>query len=177
MMGADLYIESNYNALQARLQPQFVAAVKLRDAASSTKGRDEAQAEVERLFDEAHPPTAYFRDAYNSHCLLAQLGDDGLSWWTTIAPRLSEDDHLPLKDVQWLLDEVRNRRLTCQTSPKYEQQVTLEVMTQVAGGSVQVDQRVVYTADDVEWFVSRKQALITFLKTAVELGEPPVCSL
>ena len=50
-------------------------------------------------------------------------------------------------------------------------------MAQVAGGSVQVDQRVAYSADDVEWFVSRKQALITFLLTAIELGEPPVCSL
>ena len=174
MMGADLYNLPGYNMLQARFQPQFEASVKRRDAAKSTKAREEAQSEVERLFDEAHPPTAYFRDAYNSHCLLAQLG---LSWWHDVAPRLTTDDHLPLGDVQWLLDEVRNRRLTCQTLPTYEQQVTLEVMTQVAGGSVQVDQRVVYTADDVEWFVSRKQALITFLQTALDLGEEPVCSL
>lgn len=82
-----------------------------------------------------------------------------------------------MNDVKWLLHEVRNRRISCQTSPTYEQQVTLEVMAKVAGGSVQVDQRIVYTADDVEWFVSRKQALITFLVTALELGEEPVCSL
>lgn len=172
-MGADLYIESTYNALQARLQPQFEAAVRRRDAAKSTKARDEAQAEVERLFDEAHPPTAYFRDPYNSsHSLLAKLG---LSWWNDVAQRLTQDDRLG--DVQWLLDEVRNRRLTCQTRPTYEQQVTLEVMTQVAGGSVQVDQRDVFTADEVQFFVRRKQALITFLQTALDLGEPPVCSL
>jgi hypothetical protein len=172
-MGADLYILPNYNALQARLQPQFEAAVKRRDAAKSTSARKEAQSEVERLFDEAHPPTAYFRDAYSSNCLLAQLS---LSWWD-IALKLTEGGHLPLNDVKWLLHEVRNRRISCQTSPTYEQQVTLEVMAQVAGGSVQVDQRVAYSADDVEWFVSRKQALITFLLTAIELGEPPVCSL
>lgn len=174
MMGADLYNLPNYNALQARFQPQFEAAVKRRDAATSTKARDQAQAEVARIFDAMHPPTAYFRDPYNSHCLLAQLG---LSYWKDVAPKLTEDDHWLLSDVRLMLDEVRNRRLTCQTSPNYEQQVTLEVMTHVAGGSVQVDQRVAYTADDVEWFVSRKQALITFLQTALELGTPPVCSL
>lgn len=181
MMGADLYIESNYNALQVRLQPQFEAAVRRRDAAKSTKTCDEAQAEVARIFDAMHPPIAYFRDSYNGSCLMSQLSDDssqrGLSWWRDVAPRLTTDDHLPLGDVQWLLDEVRNRRLTCQTLPTYEQQVTLEVMTQVTGGSVQVDQRVAYTAEDVEWFVFRKQALITFLQTALDLGEPPVCSL
>jgi len=174
MMGADVFLESNYNKLQARLQPEFEAAVKRRDSVRSTKARDEAQAEIVRIYDAMHPPTAFFRDPYSSSCLLAQLS---LSWWHHVAPRLTEDDHLPLKDVQWLLDEVRNRRLTCQAKPTYEQQVTREVMTQLAGGSVQIDQKVAYTADDVEWFVSRKQALITFLLTAIELGEPPVCSL
>jgi hypothetical protein len=173
MMGADLYIESNYNALQARLQPLFEAAVKRRDAAKSTKAREEAQEEIARIYDAMHPPTAFFRDPYNrSNCLLAQLG---LSWWHDVAPRLTEQDHLV--EVQWLLDEVRNRRLTCQANPTYEQRVTLEVMSQVAGGSAQVDQRGNYTADDVQFFVRRKQALITFLQTALDLGEPPVCSL
>jgi len=173
-MGADVFLESNYNTLQARLQPEFEAAVKRRDSVRSTKARDEAQAEIVRIFDAMHPPTAYFRDAYNSHCLLAQLG---LSWWHDIAPRLTEDDHLPLSDVRWLLDEVRDRRLSCQTSPTYEQQVTREVMAKVAGGRVQVDQRITYSAEDVEWFVSRKQALITFLQTCLALSEAPVASL
>jgi len=173
-MGADVFLESNYNTLQARLQPEFEAAVKRRDSVRSTKARDEAQAEIVRSVDSMHPPTAYFRDAYNSHCLLAQLG---LSWWHDIAPRLTEDDHLPLSDVRWLLDEVRDRRLSCQTSPTYEQQVTREVMAKVAGGRVQVDQRITYSAEDVEWFVSRKQALITFLQTCLALSEAPVASL
>ena len=174
MMGADLYNLPGYNMLQARFQPQFEASVKRRDAAKSTKAREEAQSEVERLFDEAHPPTAYFRDAYNSHCLLAQLG---LSWWHDVAPRLTEDDHLPLRDVEWLLEEVRNRRLSCQSKATYEQQVTSEVMAKVAGGSPLAIVKETFSASDVEWFVGRKQALITLLVTAVELGQPPVCSL
>lgn len=173
-MGADLYNLPNYNALQARLQPQFEAAVRRRDAAKSTSARKEAQSEVERLFDEAHPPTAYFRDAYNSHCLLAQLG---LSWWKDIAPRLTEDDHLPLSDVRWLLDEVRNRRLTCQLKATYEQQVTSEMMAKVAGGSAPVLVTDSYTAQDVQWLVFKKAALLEFLSEALRLAEPPVCSL
>ena len=173
-MGADLYILPNYNALQARLQPQFEAAVKRRDAVKSTSARKEAQSEVERLFDEAHPPTAYFRDAYNSHCLLAQLG---LSWWHDVAPLLTEDDHLPLRNLKLLLHEVMNRRLSCQSKATYEQQVASEVMAKVAGGDAPVLVKDAYTAEDVQFFVRRKQALITFLQTALDLGEEPVCSL
>jgi len=169
-----MYLEKSFNKLNNELQPQFQQALKRRDAATTLKQRNAAQAEVERIFDAMHPPTAYFRDPYNGSCLLAQLS---LSWWRDVAPRLTEDDHVPLKDVQWLLDKVRNRRLTCQAKPTYEQQVTREVMTQLASGSVQIDQKVAYTAADVEWFVSRKQALITFLKTCLELSEAPVCSL
>ncbi|MBL8066161.1 MAG: hypothetical protein JNM34_09920 [Chthonomonadaceae bacterium] len=176
-----MYLEKSFTKLNNELQPQFQQALKRRDTAKTLKQRNAAQAEVDRIFDAMHPPTAYFRDSYNNHCLLSQLCDSssqrGLSWWRDVAPRLTTDDHLPLGDVQWLLDEVRNRRLTCQTLPTYEQQVTREVMAQVAGGSVQVDQRFAYTADDVEWFVSRKQALIIFLKTALDLATPPVCSL
>ena len=185
MMGADLYIESNYNALQARLQPQFEAAVRRRDAAKSTKAREEAQQEVARIFDAMHPPTAFFRDPYNSHCLLAKLSGDGpsaqlgggLSWWKDIAPRLTEDDHLPLNDVRWLLDEVRNRRLTCQLKATYEQQVTSEVMAKVAGGSAQNLVTDSYTAQDVQWLVFKKAALLEFLSEALRLAQPPVCSL
>ncbi len=173
-MGADLYIESNFNALQGRLKPEFEAAVKRRDAAKSTKGRHEAQREVEQLFDEAHPPTAYFRDSYNSSSLLAQLG---LSWWKDVAPRLTESGALRLADVRRLLDVVRHRRLSCQSNATYEQQVAAEVISKVAGGSATVVVKDAFTADDVEWFVWRKQALITFLVTALELGEEPVCSL
>lgn len=173
-MGADVYLEKAFVKLNNELQPQFQRALKRRDAAKTLKQRNAAQAEVARIFDAMHPPTAYFRDAYNSHCLLAQLG---LSWWHDVAPRLTEDDHLPLRDVEWLLEEVRNRRLSCQSKATYEQQVTSEVMAKVAGGSPLAIVKETFSASDVEWFVGRKQALITFLVTAVELGQPPVCSL
>lgn len=174
MMGADLYIESNYNALQARLQPQFEAAVRHRDAAKSTMGREEAQREVEQLFDEAHPPTAYFRDSYGIS-LLATLD---LSWWRDLAPKLTEDDHLPLDGVRWLLGEVRRRRINPPSSLTYEQAVTAEIVERLgADAASQVAVRDNFTADDVEWLVSRKQALIVFLETCVELSEAPVCSL
>lgn len=182
-MGCDLFLESAFVKLNNELQPQFQEALKRRDAAKTLRQRNEAQAEVARIYDAMHPPTAYFRDPYNGNCLLAQLCGDfssaqpGLSWWRDIAPRLTEDDHLPLSDVQWLLNEVRNRRLSCQSRATYEQQVTSEVMAKVAGGDAPVLVKDAYTAEDVQFFVRRKQALITFLQTALDLGEPPVCSL
>lgn len=169
-----MYLEKSFTKLNNELQPQFQRALKRRDAAKTLKQRNAAQAEVDRIFDAMHPPTAYFRDPYNSHCLLAKLG---LSYWRDIAPKLTEDGHLLISDVQRLLFEVHNRRLTCQTSPTYEQQVTLEVMTHVAGGSPLAIVKETFSASDVEWFVGRKQALITFLKTCLELSEAPVCSL
>jgi hypothetical protein len=108
---------------------------------------------------------------------LAQLG---LSWWRDVAQRLEADDSLTLADVQWLLGEVRSRRLTCQPEPTEEQAMAAEVIAELGGNhstSTKTETLQSYSADDVEWFVSRKAALITFLETAIALGEKPVCSL
>lgn len=175
-MGADLYIESNYNQLQKQYRDEFQDAVHRRDKAKTLKARNLAQADVERLFDATHVATAYFRDAYNSSCLLAQLR---LSWWNDVAPRLTDDDHLPLESVAWLIEEVRSRRLCCQVTATEEQQAAADVIAKVSGkcATPQVALKDTYSAEDVEWFVARKVALITFLQTAIELGEEPVCSL
>lgn len=175
-MGADIFLENQYNQLQERFRPSFEAAVNKRDGAKSKKQRDLAQAEVGRILDETHSPTVYFRDPYNSNCLLAQLG---LSWWNDISPLCDQNDKLPLSKVRWLLDEVRTRLLTCQVEATHEQIVAAEVMTKVSGGqkTVQPELKEEYSSEDVEWFVRRKAALITFLQTAIELREEPVCSL
>jgi hypothetical protein len=175
-MGADLYIESNYSQLQEQYRGEFQDAVHRRDKAKTLRVRNQAQAGVDRLFDATHVATAYFRDAYNSSCLLAQLG---LSWWNDVAPKLTEDDHLPLPEVAWLLEQVRVRRLSCQTTATEEQQAAADVIAKVSGKGTKphVALKEKYSAEDVEWFVSRKVALITFLQTAIELGEESVCSL
>lgn len=177
MMGADLYLRSNYDRLQNQHQHHFEAAVTKRDNAKTSCEHDKAQREVSRLYEAMHSKEAYFRDGYNKWCLLAQLS---LSWWRDVAPRLEEDDSLPLDDVRWLLDEVRSRRLTCQPEPTEEQNMAAEVIAQVSGQrqtSTQAETLQTYSAEDVEWFVARKAAFITFLETALELGEKPVCSL
>lgn len=176
-MGADLYIQSNYNRLQQQYQGDFELAVAKRDRAKTASEHDKAQREVSRLYDLMHSPECYFRDPYNRWCLLAQLG---LSWWRDVAPRLEQDDSLPLDDVRWLLDEVRSRRLTCQPEPTEEQAMAAEVIAELGGSrstSTKAETLHSYSADDVEWFVARKAALITFLESALERGEKPVCSL
>lgn len=176
-MGADLYIQSNYDRLQQRLQRDFELAVATRNKAKTSSEHDRAQREVSRLYEAMHSNEAYFRDGYSKWCLLAQLS---LSWWRDVAPRLEEDDSLPLDDVRWLLDEVRSRRLTCQPEPTEEQAMAAEVIAQVSGQrltTTKAETLESFSGEDVEWFVARKLALIQFLETALELGEKPVCSL
>jgi len=176
MMGADLYLRSNYDRLQQH-QREFELAVAKRDIAKTSSEHDRAQREVSRLYDLTHSSECYHRDPYNKWGLLAQLG---LSWWRDVAPRLEQDDSLPLEDVKWLLDEVRNRRLTCQPQPTEEQAMAAEVIAELGGShstSTKAETLQSYSAQDVEWFVARKAALIAFLETALELGEKPVCSL
>lgn len=176
-MGADLYIQSNYDRLQQQHQRDFELAVAKRDKARTAAEHHRAQREVSRLYDAMHSPDAYIRDGYNKWCVLAQLG---LSWWRDVAHRLEEDDSLPLEDVKWLLDEVRNRRLTCHPEPTEEQAMAAEVIAELGGNrstSTKGETLESFTAQDVEWFLSRKLALIQFLETALELGEMPVCSL
>lgn len=176
-MGADLYIQSNYDRRQQQHQRDFELAVAKRDKAKTSSEHDRAQREVSRVFDLLHPPSAYFRDPYSRFSVLAQLG---LSWWRDVAPRLEEDDSLPLDDVRWLLEEVRSRRLTCQPEPTEEQAMAAEVIAELGGSrttGTKAETLQHYSAEDVEWFVSRKAALIRFLETALELGEKPVCSL
>lgn len=176
-MGADLYLRSTYDRLQRQHQCAFELAVSKRDTAKTSSEHDQAQREVSRLYDLMHAPDAYFRDPYNKWCMLAQLR---LSWWQDVAPKLEDDDSLPLEHARWLLDEVRSRRLTCQPEPTEEQAMAAEVIAELGGNhstSTKTETLQSYSADDVEWFVSRKAALITFLETAVALGEKPVCSL
>ncbi len=176
-MGADLYIQSNYDRLQQQHQREFELAVANRNKAKTASEHDREQREVSKLYDQIHSPECYFRDPYNKWSLCQQLG---LSWWRDVAPRLEEDDSLPLQGVKWLLDEVRSRRLTCQPEPTEEQAMAAEVIAELGGSrstSTKAETLHSYSADDVEWFVARKAALITFLESALELGEKPVCSL
>lgn len=176
-MGADLYIQSRYNRLQQQHQRSFELAVARRDKAKTSSEHDRAQRELSRLYDAMHSPDAYFRDGYNKWCVLAQLS---LSWWRDVAPRLEEDDSLPLDDVRWLLDEVRARRLTCQPEPTEEQAMAAEVIAELGGSrstSTKAETLSAFDADSVEWLVGRKAALVAFLETALELREKPVCSL
>ncbi len=176
-MGADLYLRSNYDRLQRQHQGAFELAVSKRDKAKTSSEHDRAQREVSRLYDLMHSKEAYFRDPYNKWCMLAQLR---LSWWQDVAPKLEQDDSLPLEHVRWLLDEVRSRRLTCQPEPTEEQAMAADVIAELGGSrstSTKAETLQSYSAEDVEWFVARKAALISFLETALELDEKPVCSL
>jgi hypothetical protein len=175
-MGADLYIESTYSSLQAQYQSKFEAAIKLRNSAKSEKQKLNAQHQIEKLYDVMHPASAYFRDSYNSYSLLAQLG---LSWWRDVLPKLDDNDRLPLKDVKWLQDEVRTRLLFYESSISSEQEVAVQLVAGFSGsnGNSGIPDHHEFSAEDVEFFIGRKMALLHLLTTSLDKMEPPFCSL
>ena len=176
-MGADLFLRSEFDRLQQEHQSDFEFAVAKRDRARTPGEHDRAQGEVSRIHDLMHPPSAYFRDPYNKWSLLAQLG---LSWWNDISPLLDLEDRLPLEKVEWLRREVLIRRLHGQGRPTFEQIVASEAIAEVCGdrsGGAKPDVIASYTANDLEWFVTKKAALLVFLGEALRVAEPPVFSL
>jgi hypothetical protein len=92
---------------------------------------------------------------------------------------LDAHDQLPLSDVRWLLEEIRCRLLFCQSSVSREQEAASRL---VAGLSMSSENSEIpyqrqFSAEDVEYFLGRKMALILFLQTSLDKMEPPICSL
>lgn len=163
------------------MQPQLDEAVAdrdryKRDSRSWTKAHDR----VAELYDELHASPLYFRDSYNGWSLIARLG---LSWWGDVLPKLDKEGFLSIEECRWLLDEVRHRRLDFDSESTQEQSVALATVKLIAESVGQeevtpsVEPSTSISADDVRWFVSQKLALIEFLATAIEDGEPIICSL
>jgi hypothetical protein len=149
-MGADLFIQSLYQPNQARWEPQFEEAVRLRDSLpTGSPERQEAQNRVEDCYAQMRSQ-GYFRDPYNDWDLLWQFG---LSWWSDVIPMLDDEDRLSVRDARRLLALLDER-----------EHVFEERMSAVSD-------------EDTQSFRSRYTELRQFLNQAVALGEPIDCSL
>lgn len=84
-MGADLYIESLYEANRKKYEGLFEKWVKVRDGFDrGSEAAAEAQKEVSLYFDRMHAK-GYFRDSYNDSSVLWLYG---LSWWEDVSSKL-----------------------------------------------------------------------------------------
>jgi hypothetical protein len=102
-----------------------------------------------------------------------------LSWWREVLPRLDQNDRLALEDVMWLREEIRGRLLFCESRVSREQDAASELLATLASSNATSPAPVhrKFSAEDVEYFLGRKMALIAFLQSALDKGEEPVCSL
>jgi hypothetical protein len=149
-MGADLYIRSVYEPNRARWEPEFEAAVRLRDSLpKDSPQRKAAQEEVNRRFEQMSSQ-GYFRDPYNDWDLLWKFR---LSWWRDVIPMLDTEGGLSPKAAGQLLARLRDREATFE-----ENLVELAPKEQRS-------------------FRERYTELQQFLKQAIALGETVDCSL
>jgi hypothetical protein len=149
-MGADLYIRSLYEPNRARWEPEFEAAVRLRDRLSAdSPHRLAAQEEVNRYFEQMSSQ-GYFRDPYNDWDLLWKFR---LSWWDDIIPKLDRGGGLSVKAAQRLLAILGEREAAFEAN-----------LAALPPG-------------DRQYFRERYAKLQRFLKQAIAIGEAIDCLL
>jgi hypothetical protein len=149
-MGADLYINSLYEANHAKWETLFQQAVARRDALPETSPqRKAAQQEVDRCYQNMLNQ-GYFRDPYNDWDVLWKFG---LSWWTDVIPLLDADHRLSARQTKRLLKLLRERE------PRFE------------GSLADLPEH------DRRYFRQAYEELQGFLNTAIDLNEPIDCSL
>ncbi len=162
-MGADLYIQSNYEKNKAEFKPLFEAAVEERNALPEGKARDAAQRKVIKYSNKMHDESGYFRDSYNGTSLMRVIN---MSWWKDIGPMINEDGNLEPHKAQMLLEIVRAKKIIPITEAFLREshcQVTKTGLNSVESWE--------------KSFADRKAEFERFLKRAVNLNEPIRCSI
>ena len=101
------------------------------------------------LYIELECEPNYFRDSYGD----AMLWRFGLTWWVDVIPMLDRDDRLSVEHAQKLLDLLKEREALFEAN--------------LAGDSEEYQKH----------FRKRYAQLQEFLRTAIRLNEPVLCSL
>jgi len=100
-MGADLYLQSQFEPHHAKWEKRFEKAVACRDRSpEGTPEYDRAHRDARRCHAQMYEK-GYFRDSYNRSSLLWQFG---LSWWLDVAKLLDKAHRLTPPKAQRLLD-------------------------------------------------------------------------
>jgi hypothetical protein len=148
-MGADLYIDALYEPTRENWEPEFERAARARDEAPDESSRKAAQVRVDHAYGQMHS-RGYFRDSYNDGNLLWKFG---LSWWTDVIPMLDAKSCLAPEQAACLLGILKERE------PDFN--AALDKLQ----------------PRDQAYFRARYGALQQFLKEAIVLNKPVVCSL
>jgi hypothetical protein len=148
-MGADLYIHSIVEPIEAKWRPLLEQAAALRDSLEpNTPEYDKACEQVLQCYRKIHE-RGYFRDSYGN----ALLWWFGLSWWTDVIPLLDDNDNLSVAATEKLLALLKERE-----------------------GSFEAKLKPL-SAKERAYYRTRYAELQGFLQQAVALDEPIYCSL
>lgn len=169
-MGADIYLNTDYQPNHEKYEPLFVAWARRRDAYHERGAENlanDAQKKVTEYYNKMFE-TGYFRDSYNESNLLWTMD---LSWWGDVGDNLDEDTRtLPIDKAQWLLDELYARHdMIAQAVPEISAKAVEKGWDQ-GGQSWDVDTLTNY-------FQEKWEQLTTMLRRSIELGEPLECSV
>jgi len=160
-MGADLYIKSVSDPARTKFNPLFDEACNKQDAAATDTEKEEFQKQVKEYYSAMYPENGYFRDSYNSSCLLWQLG---LSWWDNVVPMLDDNDYLSVEKTKEFLAMIQEREI----SETQKESLTSECKIKDVENSLEKWH---------EMFVQNRGKLIKFLQSAIDKNEPIYCSL
>lgn len=174
-MGADLYIKSISNKMQAKYDPLFWAAVEKRNDLQKMGFKAEAekaQKEVTKYSD-LMSSEGYFRDSYNGTALFAYLyltdengKEDTLSWWRDITPLKDRNGNIPVKNLEKFLTIILAAELRLPTKEE------------LIENRCQVDETGEDSLEGWHKFLKEKhQKLIDMICQAIEMQEEIYASL
>jgi hypothetical protein len=197
-MGADLYLNSVYNANNAIWQPKFRAAVDERDRLRKQGDDTEADAMqvlVSEYYDKLNE-VGYYRDSYNSTGFIRLLG---LSYWQPDVPYRDFVAVAPFEPLELDEDDEDDERETIHGWGPAECQMMLDLInTHMENGTFQrnfaaefgpavirkhqyiAQEEATPEAESEGWykmFMGKYERLTSLLRQSIELGEPIHCSV
>lgn len=153
-MGADLYLDSEYEPNRQKWEPLFIHWVSVRDNlmnAGMLEDVSEAQGKVER-YCQKMISKGHYRDAYNDSNLLWKFG---LSWWM---------------DMDRFITKGGNTGGVLTPQKAKELLATLAGLEKTFKANVEGDK-------DRKYFESKYKRFKKFLKSAIEKKENITCSV
>jgi hypothetical protein len=198
-MGADLYIESVQDKLKKEWEPWFSKAVMVRDTLhhlgdlttkspavkpiSKAKAKknvarggelldvdkvqETAQEMVTFFYDKMYEQ-GYYRDSYNLTNLLWVLNSD---YWQTFAKLLDKEGYMQVPQVEEFVNWLEANKV-----PDFETFVKERLASESKDGWEGWFKR--EKPEDIhKYFVEKRVEMLTFFRQALELKEPPRCSI
>lgn len=179
-MGADIYLNSAFEASKAQYQPIFDAAVEARNRKLQELGNVPLDHPTiaplqEKVTDayEALFSTGYFRDSYNDSNF---LWTRDLSWWADVGEMLDGEGYLPIDKTK----ELRERILAAPalTTEFVREHVEARRKRNADNGWGEFKPA---SDEDVEawreFWVEQQEKLIALIDQSIALDEPLLCSV